>query len=171
MKKKIFWIGLSILLIALLQSTVMEYIVIYGVKPNLLLVFIVSAALLKGNFEGAVIGFFCGLTQDILGGKVIGFYAMLGLYTGLVVGSLNKRLYRENILVVLFFTFASTVVYEWLVYFLNIFYKAPVDLVFAFKSVILPEAVYNSGISIFIYVYVMKLYEKFTDVGKVPRKY
>lgn len=171
MKAKIIILSASIFFIILIQSTVLEYAQIYGVKPNLLLIFIVAVALLKGNIEGATIGFFCGLVQDMAAGKVIGFYTLLGLYLGLAVGSVNKRLYRENILVITFFTFVSTVAYEWCVYFLSNFLHGPVEIIYPIRNVILPEAIYNSTISIFIYIYTIKIFDKMSDMNKVHRKY
>jgi len=174
MKVKILVYALCILLIVVLQSTLLHYIKIYNVKPNLLIIFIVAVALLRGNIEGAVVGFFSGLLQDMLFGEIIGFYALLGMYLGLIVGSVYRRLYRENVLLVVFFTFVSTVVYEGLVYFLNLF-KAIIDgqadILFAVRDVILPEAVYNSVVSIFVYILVIKLHLRFEDLSKTVRKY
>lgn len=171
MKAKIAVIGISIFFITMLQSTVLEYVRIFNVKPNLLLIFIVSVALLKGNVEGAVVGFVCGLAQDIVSGKAIGFYALLGLYLGIAVGSVNKRLYRENILVITFFTFVSTVAYEWGVYFLSTFLQDDLDFIYPIRNIILPEAIYNSAVSIFIYIFAIKLYDKLNDMGRLQRKY
>ncbi|MCX7711360.1 MAG: rod shape-determining protein MreD [Clostridia bacterium] len=171
MKAKIIILGLCIFFIAMLQSTVLDYARVYNVKPNLLLIFIVSIALLKGNVEGAIVGFFCGLTQDMIAGKVIGFYALLGLYLGLIVGSVNKRLYRENVLVITFFTFVSTVIYEFCVYFFGTVFRNPVDFISPFKNVIIPEAIYNSVISVFIYIFAIKIYDKLSEMDRLPRKY
>ncbi|MCR4435259.1 MAG: rod shape-determining protein MreD [Clostridiales bacterium] len=179
MRFKVFIIGIFIFLIGVIQSTILNYFEVYNVKPNLLVVFIILSALLRGNTEGAVIGFFAGLSQDIIAGKVVGFYALLGLYLGLVVGSLNKRLYRENFLVAIFFTFFSTIAYELAVY---LMYKggeyivAPTagiqfNVLFVLKHIVLPEAVYNSGISVFMYMLVMKLFQKLEYLDKAARKY
>ncbi|GAE88610.1 rod shape-determining protein MreD [Acetivibrio straminisolvens] len=105
MRVKIVSYAVLIFIIALIQSTVLGSISVFNVKPNLLLILIVSAALLGNNVEGAVIGFICGLTQDMLSGRVIGFYALLGLYLGLGVSFINKRLYKENVLVAIITTF------------------------------------------------------------------
>lgn len=171
MKIRILTYTILIFVIVLLQATFADYIKIYYVKPNLMIVFIISVALLRGNIEGAIIGFSMGLSQDIVSGKLLGFYALLGLLLGLIVGSVNKRLYRENFFVILFFTFISSVVYEWVVYFLNTVFTSKVDLLFPLRNVILPEAIYNCGVSIFIYIMVIKLNDRFQSSKKVSRKY
>lgn len=171
MKLKISIVLASIVAIALIQSTVLDYAVVYGVKPNLMLVFLVCFALLRGNVEGAVVGFFTGLVQDIVSGKVMGFYSLLGLYLGVTVGSLNRRLYRENVFVALFFTFTSTVVYEFLVYFFAVFLPGDRNILFALKSKILPEAVYNSIISILVFIIVLLIHRKMEEAEKASRRY
>jgi rod shape-determining protein MreD len=170
MKTKIAIYTFLIFFIVIIQSTVLDYIKIYEIKPNLLIVFIICVALLRGNIEGSVIGFFIGLSQDIISGKVLGFYTMLGLYLGLIIGSVNKRLYRENLLVIIFFTFVSSICYELVAYFLSTFMNGRIDFYYPFKSIILPEALYNSGISIFVYILIIKLNDRFNS-SKISRKY
>jgi rod shape-determining protein MreD len=170
MKLKILIYTLIIFLIVILQSTLLDYIKIYYIKPNLLIVFIISVALLRGNIEGSIIGFFIGLSQDLISGKVLGFYTILGLYLGLIIGSVNKRLYRENFLVVIFFTFISTIAYEMSVYFLSTFLSGKIDFYYPFKNIVLPEALYNSLISVFVYVLIIKLSDRFNS-SKISRKY
>jgi rod shape-determining protein MreD len=171
MKLKLFIYSVFIFIITILQCTVLDYVKIYNVKPNLMIIFIVAVALLRGNVEGSVIGFILGLLQDAVSGKILGFYSLLGLYLGLLVGSVNRRLYRENFLVIIFFTFVSSVAYESTVYFLTRVIKGKIDYIHAFSAVILPEAIYNSVVSVFIYILVVKMSHKFEELGKTTRKY
>jgi len=170
MKYKITFYAISIFLIILIQTTILNYIEIFNIKPNLLLVFIICTALLKGNVEGAVVGFCAGLAQDMVAGRVLGFYALLGLYMGLLVGSVNKRLYRDNVFVILFFTFVSTIVYEsavyliykWVINFFSANYSSGFNLIFSLKNVILPEAIYNSVVSL-IFLSILPRFKKVYD--------
>jgi rod shape-determining protein MreD len=171
MKAKVFAYAVCIFFIVLIQTTLLDYIRIYNIKPNLLIIFTISVALLTNNIEGAVIGFFTGLSQDVASGKVLGLYSLLGMYMGLIVGSVNKRLYRENFFVVIFFTFISTIVYECTVYAVNFFTIGQNAFVHLLTRLILPEAAYNSIASVFIYVFVFKLRERFEYADKFNRKY
>lgn len=171
MKIKIFWYTVCIFTIILIQSTILDYIKILNVKPNLMIIFIISVALLSNNVEGAAVGFFTGLSQDIASGKVLGFYSLLGLYLGLIIGSVNKRLYRENVLIIVFFTFISTVVYEMAVSCINIFTNGQIAFLYSLRNIILPEAIYNSIVSIFIYIFIIKLQDRFENIDKYSRKY
>jgi len=171
MRSRIAFAASGIIICLLLQTTLLEYIEINNIKPNLLLVFIVSVALLRGNIEGAVNGFFAGLMWDIVSGKVIGFYALLGMYLGLIIGSLNKRIYRDNIFVALFFTFSSSIVFETVVYFFGVFLKGNTDFLNFFTKIIFPEALYNTASVILIFFIVVRVDRRINKTQKLLRKY
>lgn len=171
MKLRILVYAFFLSLLLMLQSTLLSYVRIYNVKPNLLIIFVICVALLRGNVEGASVGFFAGLLLDMAFGKLLGFYSLLGFYLGLAVGSVNRRLYRENYLVVIFFTFAATTLYEAAVYILNNFMTGSMELLVPLTVKILPEAVYNSIVSILVFAVVIKINHRFEEAGKTTRKY
>lgn len=166
-----------IFFLIVLQTTVFEQFKIAGVKPNLVLVFVVSVALLSGNIEGAITGFFAGFALDLSGGKIIGLYSLLSMYAGFICGSLNKRIYRENILVIIFFTFIASIFYEFLVYFVNTintisFYgNFESSFLRPLLRVILPEAFYNSIIAIPIHAAMSKISQKIRNTPHPAGKY
>jgi rod shape-determining protein MreD len=171
MKLKLLFYSFFIILFLVLQTTLLEYAAIYGIKPNLIIVFVIVAALLRGNVEGGAVGFFSGLLLDMLFGGVLGFYALLGLYLGIAAGSINRRLFRENLLVVLFFTFVYSVVYESVVYILNTIMSGDMKLLYPLTGVILPEAVYNCAAAVLIYALLIRADRRFSETGKIARKY
>lgn len=171
MRRKTIVFAIYILCIALLQSTFIDYIKIYNIKPNLFIIFIVSIALLRGNVEGATVGFFAGLVQDFASGRIIGLYAILGVYTGFIMGSFNKRLYRENVLVSIFFTFIATLVYELAIYLTTVLSGISSDIFYAVQMIILPEAIYNGVMSIPVYILSIRLNYRLDDMEKSSRKY
>jgi len=171
MKKRILIYGICIFVLLIIQSTIINSIQVFGVKPNLMLVFIVSVALLNGSVQGAVVGAVLGLMQDVISGKIIGFYCLLGMYLGLIIGAVNKRLYRENLIIIIFFTFLSTFVYEELVYIINTFINGQFDFNASFANTILPEAIYNMFVTIFIYMFVVKINHNLDTVEVDNRAY
>ncbi len=171
MKLQVLFYSFFILLFLLLQTTVIGYAAIYGVMPNILLVFVIVTALIRGNVEGGTVGFFTGLAIDMMFGSMLGFYALLGLYLGIAAGSVNRRLFRENLLVVVFFTFVYSVAYEIAVYVLNTIMSGDMDLLYPLTRIILPEAVYNCVVSILIYTLLIRADRRFTEIGKLARKY
>lgn len=171
MKSKILIYSVVVFILLLIQSTILNYIRIYNVKPNLILVFIIAVSLLRGSLEGAVLGFFAGLAQDMLSGKAIGIYALLGMYAGLISGSVNKRLYRENILVCVFFTFIISIVYEFIIFMPTAIFNGYENIPYVLKRIILPEAIYNSAFSVIIFILAVKISYSMESVRKKARKY
>jgi len=152
MRKKIIFHIINIFFIILVQTTILDYIKINGIKPNLILVYTICFSLLEGSEDGAIIGLFAGMMLDITVGKVIGAYSLINMYTGIISGFMSKKYFKENILVVLLFTFFLTMFYEYGIYLLNrIGNLRAHSFVFVFKTVLFPEALYNSIISIFAY--------------------
>ena len=158
-------------MLLLLQTTVLQYAAIRGVLPNLLLVLIISTALLRGNVEGGVVGLFAGLAADMMFGSVIGFYALFGLFLGIIVGSLNKRMYRDNLLIAVFFTFVYSVAYESVIFIVNNIMSADMNFLYALTVIILPEAAYNSAIAVLLFPLMIKADKWFNDADKTIRKY
>lgn len=171
MKLKILFYSFYIFIFLLLQTTLLDYAAIYSVTPNILIVFVIVTALIRGNAEGGAVGFFAGLAVDMLFGSVLGFYALLGFYLGIAAGSINRRLFRENLLVVLFFTFVYSVVYETVVYILNTIMSGNIELLNPLTRVILPEAVYNSAVAVLIYALLIRADRRFAEAGKLAGKY
>lgn len=164
-------IGIMLIFSYILQSTVLDYIQIWGAKPNLMIILTVYFALLRGSFEGGLVGLFGGILIDMLAGKVFGIYSLTGLYTGIAVGYYNKQFFKDNIFVLLFFMFIFTFFYEFLFYLMNYFIWGETRIVFVLKKVILPESIYNCILSIPIYGLVMKVNNWLVKKEKLVRKY
>jgi rod shape-determining protein MreD len=170
MKKKALFYFFFIFLFLLLQTTLLKYAAIRGVKPNVIIVFIIVTALLRGGAEGGTVGFFAGLALDMMFGGVLGFHALLGFYLGIAAGSVNKNLFRENMLVVIFFTFMFSVAYESVVFIINNIMSGNIRFLYALTSVILPEAVYNSALVVLILPLLIKADRWFKGSARQARK-
>ena len=171
MKKKLIFYFFFILLFLLLQTTLLHHVAIYGVVPNILLVFIIVTALLRGDAEGSAVGFFAGLFVDMMFGNILGFYALLGLYLGIAVGATNKKIFRENILIAVFFTFVYSLAYESLVYIINNIMSADMRFTYALTATILPEAAYNCVAVLFIFPLIIRAGKWFDGKEKRAKNY
>jgi len=61
-----------LLALALLQSTAMPYLKLFGVMPNLMLLTVVAWSLLRGPGEGVVWGFVGGIFLDLFSRAPLG---------------------------------------------------------------------------------------------------
>ena len=135
----------------ILQSTLFRHIEIIGIRPNTAVVLIVCYAMLRGDVEGAIFGFFAGLLQDIVFGRIIGLYAMLGLLTGYFCGKPFKDFYRENYLLPIFLISMAVITYEFFFYLLTFLFQGHVDLLFYFWRIMLPTMAYSTLLAIPLY--------------------
>lgn len=145
-------------LIFIFQSTLCNYIAIAGVKPNLMLIFIVTIAFFKGSSEGLLVGIIMGLLQDCYFGHVIGSNLFLYGIIGYLAGSLTEHFNKENIVAPMFLILIATLAYNSGFYLLNIILRGYTTLNIYIILNILPELIYNiiCGFAVYFIVYTMQ---------------
>ncbi len=164
-------IGVVFLFAAVIQTNILSYAEILGVKPNLFIIMITCFALLGGRVEGAVIGLIAGFIQDVVIANSIGGYTLMGTYLGLSVGALNRRFVKDNLLVGMMFVFIATIAYETVLYLAILLTFGQTITIDAFRNIIIPEAVYNSAAVLIVFPLVMVIYEWTRQYIKNARKY
>lgn len=151
MKKKLPLYIIVVLLLYILQTTLFNYIKIMGAKPNLLLVFVCVMSYLRNSKEGMILGLFTGLFVDIMSARLIGVYALVFMLAGFILGSIPRKLFWDNVLIIFIFSIIIMIPSELLVYCL---YKVTdyiagsteylvLDVGKTMTKVILPEMLYN----------------------------
>lgn len=140
-----------ILINFILQTTVFNYIEIIGVKPNTMLILIVSFSFMRGEIEGGIIGFFSGLLTDSFFGQFLGLNAFIGLTVGFLCGKIFNEFYKDSIMIPFFLTFIFNIFYGFLFFFFNAFLRGYPNILPFLKSIIIPETLYTSIVSFFIY--------------------
>jgi rod shape-determining protein MreD len=93
MRRALAYILVSLILV-LLHTTLVRFVAIGSLVPDILLVWIVYIAIREGQMAGMIAGFIIGLTVDLLSGPD----GMLGLaaLTKTVAGFLAGYFYNEN---------------------------------------------------------------------------
>ena len=158
MRYRIVAAAFLVLAAAVLQSTVMGYLEVFSVRPNILITLAVVIALLRGSVESGIMGVTLGLTMDILMGKVLGWYALLLLMLSIVISLVNEKLYRDKLLVLMSFGFLSTVAVETLYILIIFLFRGYRYIPLIFSTVVLPEAVLNSILILPLFKPVGKVY-------------
>jgi len=107
-------ITLTVVFGLILQATLLAELNLFGVgiKPDLVLIVVVSYGLLKGPWYGAVIGLAAGLGADLFSGGVLGVGALAKMATGFMAGLLEKAIFKDNLLVPVLSLLAGTMVCE-----------------------------------------------------------
>ena len=153
-----------------LQSTLFSYIAILGVTPDTALIIIVSYSILRGDVEGAILGFFAGLLTDIYFNSYIGLYALMFMLIGYFCGKPFKNFFRENFFLPLSLVAFSSLLYQFMIYVVNFLFKAELNLPFYFRTIILPASVYTLILTVPVYSFLYGINNKMEEVEKNKRK-
>ncbi len=82
-------VALVIFVVLMVQQTVVVALRVGGVHPDLVWLLPISAALLDGPETGAIVGFWAGLSFDLVLPTPFGLSALVGCLLGYVTGSLT----------------------------------------------------------------------------------
>ena len=150
-------VAFFILFCFILQCSVFGSIAFAGIIPNLLIILTSSFGFMRGEKEGLLIGFFCGLLNDVFFGNFLGFYALLLMYIGYLNGKFSRIFYPEDIKLPMALIITSDLSYEIICYILMFMLRGKFQFSYYFTHVIFPEALYTIVITLFLYPLILKV--------------
>lgn len=157
---KILLKGAIVVVTLVIQLTLINSVTIFGLKPDLIMVVVVVFSLLKGEKEGTISGFASGLLQDIFSTGILGINALVKTVIGFVCGILKEKIFREHILFIIpLITFIASFTQSILIFLLLHAFGIEYGLTWSLKQVALPEALYSSLLSPFIFLAINKLFQ------------
>ena len=106
--KSLMWFFVMLVSVAL-QSTLIPVLSIGGIRPDFVLVVVVSAALSGGRETGVLCGTFGGILQDLLSAGPFGLNTLSKMLVGLGVGFYERKVNQGNLLLPMVAIFAGTV--------------------------------------------------------------
>lgn len=154
------WVVFIIIICFVLQSAVFSRLDFAGIVPNLMIIVAASFGIMRGEKEGLIIGFFCGLLSDVFYGDVVGFYALIIMYIGYLNGKFNRIFYPEDLKLPIALIILSDLSLGIICYIFLFLLRGRFDFIFYFKHVIFPETVYTTVITCFLYPLILKIEEK-----------
>lgn len=83
---------------SVLSSTLLSWVEIGGVKPDLALVIIALVAMSRGEMSGQISGFLSGLLEDAISVSPLGFTAMIRTVVGFLCGKLEGLVMMDRLL-------------------------------------------------------------------------
>lgn len=152
-----------------IQTTIIRYIEVFNTKPNIILVIVILYALIRGKHEGSIIGFLSGVIVDVISGRVFGAHALLFMYICILVGTFNKRFFKDSFFVAVLFISVFTFLYQSVFYFFNFFIWDETNIKFVYSNIIFPEMIYNSIMAIPIYAIMVRINNRIYGVN--PGRY
>lgn len=85
-----------ILVLMFIQITLLGYISIAGYSPDLMLAAVIFLAVFFGSKTGFEAGIAAGIGKDLLTFDYMGMNTLVLAITGLVIGSLNSKFFKES---------------------------------------------------------------------------
>lgn len=161
MREILVW-GSCIFGLLALQSTVVPMLNILGGKADLMLLFVVSVALLGGRTYGVVMGFWCGLLQDLAAGGFFGLHLISKLIIGYGLGMTEGKVFKDNRLLPILAAGGASLVTGVLVLFLLMLLGQKIVWLDSLYRVILPSAVYNMVLALFIHRLAKRVFKLIT---------
>lgn len=146
-----------IILSFIMQTTVFRVLDFGDIAPNLLMILTSATAFIKGDRHGLICGFFCGLLVDIFFGTYIGFFALIYMYIGFIVGKLNEIFFTQNIAIPIVIITISDFVFGFVCYVLMFLFRTKFNLGYYMFNVIIPEMVYTAIVSILYYPLILRI--------------
>ncbi|QUI23334.1 rod shape-determining protein MreD [Vallitalea pronyensis] len=164
--RRVIYAVLLVLINIVLYGSLKMYISINNITPNLLLITTVSVALLRGKYAGGIIGFFCGLLQDMTFGQVLGFYALIYMYLGFFSGYLYRIIYKDSVLIPTIVIAISDLIFGLYVYIFTFLLRGKLNMGHYFLNIIIPEVVYTALIAVLIYKFYHYMNMRLTRDGE-----
>lgn len=144
----------------LLETTVFSSYHLWGIMPDLVMIFVVFISILDGRRTGAVYGFLCGLLVDLYLARYIGINALSLALTGYITGLLRRMVYPEHLLAPLMAVATGTLINQMTTLGLMYFIGAEVGFTVGYGLGILMQMGFNMLLTIPLYIWYYKSYHQ-----------
>ena len=111
--RRLLLLAVVLVVAVLVQSTVLARLRLAGVRPDLLVLAVVSVAVASDPVTGAVFGFVAGLVADLLFDLPVGVSALVYTAVGFAVGSVRVYVTSHHPLVHLVLAAAASLASVW----------------------------------------------------------
>lgn len=151
--------AIYLILALALAPTLFAALQIFGVKPNLFLIYLIIAGFYVSKTEAIWLGLIFGFAFDLIVGRKIGLNGVLYMYACFFITLLCENMIRRtNAMVVVLCTVIWTVVFESVAALLS----GGAGILYCLK-VIGIEAVYNSIIALMLYALLNRIFIRIYD--------
>lgn len=133
-----------IFLFSLIEATLLTFISIKGIKPDILLILIIYTSFYADWRFALKAGLLAGILKDALSIGVFGLNAFIFGISALIIALYSKKVYRDHISRQVFISFAVSLSVM-VIYYLttNIFLPLPQFTIYLW-TIILPAAIYTA---------------------------
>ena len=98
------------ILIIMLENTVTNYIDVFGVSSNILLIYMTIISLYIDELEVSIIAVILGIIKDVMIGAIFGVNAITLFIISFSISHLRKKIYKENYITIIVLVFITSIV-------------------------------------------------------------
>jgi rod shape-determining protein MreD len=156
-----FSMYLLLFIALILQMTIVDYLKISGAKPDLMLILVIFFGLFFGVSAGLESGFAAGLSKDIFSTDIFGINTLTLVVTGLMVGLLSPKFFKESRITQAAIVFALALL-SMLVHYItgsiisNVTYMNLPEYIF---GLMIPASLYTCAVSAIIFPILINSYD------------
>lgn len=136
-----------VILFAVLQATLFNYIRIFRIKPDVLLLLVIFFSFYYGRIYGLVVGALCGLFSEATSAVPTAAVVFLYSFGGLILGQLGRWVLSLRALGQMSISFIFSFVIYFFLFFLLQTSGANLSIFNSLISVILPASFYTAAVS------------------------
>jgi rod shape-determining protein MreD len=157
MVKKYGFIFLLSVILCVLQQALFSRIIILNYSFDVVFVFLICFALLMDDIDSVIFALMCGLLKDSFFPYIFGLNTILYIVSVYIITHINKRIYKNTILIPIMLSFVFTM-FKGLVYY-SYLYISSIKLNFLsiMANTVLYESILNAIVSIIIFGFVKKI--------------
>ncbi len=146
-----WFVGISIVIFYLLQTTIADKMQIFGIMPDLIFVAVVCYSIYAGREKGVSAALFAGIAVDILAVGIFGSNLIIYTYAAVFAAAFGNSFFGKNSLTTSFITFVLSICVGIISALIMYLTKTDRDILYLIFAVTLPKSVYNSIISAVYY--------------------
>lgn len=98
-------------LIIIIQNSIINYLSIFGMTINIVLIYLVIISLYLGELESGIIGAILGIILDSSVGGVFGSNALIFFVLSYMVSYLKDKIYKESLIMIFTIILLTTFIY------------------------------------------------------------
>ena len=140
-----------------LQSTVLRWVALKGVKPDLALIVLVFVAIRRGSMAAQVSGFLAGLLEDVLSLAPLGFNALLRTVLGFFYGLTAGSIFVDQVLMPVLLILVATILKGLASCLLVVIFRIPAPGFQIFAGPLWIEVGYNALLAPFLFAPLRRL--------------
>jgi rod shape-determining protein MreD len=157
MIKKYGFIFLLSVILCILQQAIFSRIIILNYSFDVVFVFLICFALLMDDIDSVIFALICGLLRDSFFPYIFGLNTILFILSAYIITHINKRIYKNTILIPIMISFGFTL-FKGLLYYSYLYISSiKFDFLSTVTKTVLYESILNAIVSIIIFGVVRKI--------------